>query len=243
MEATSTNRPYVSWVRVSTKGQGESGLGLEAQRAINRYYMSGEEPIAEFVEVYSGTKLDQCEELWKAIRYAKANNALLVIAKADRFRDVVDALRILDEMGEGNIVFCDSPGSSRLILTILFSVYEHQARIGRINTKLALGVRKKQCADKGGFVSRSGVYRNRLGRPDVPESHLAAMREASAISRRNKRDGNTGYKNALLVATDARKRGATLQEICDTLNAMNDMTPPRGGKWSIGQVSRMLNNS
>ena len=242
MEAISTNRPYVSWVRVSTKGQGESGLGLEAQKAINRYYMGGVEPSAEFVEVYSGTKLDQCEELWKAIRYAKLNNALLVIAKADRFRDVVDALRILDEMGEGNIVFCDAPSSSRLILTILFSVYEHQARIGRINTKLALGVRKKQCAEKGGFTSRSGAYRERLGRPDVSATHMSAMRNASAEARREKRDNNPGYKNALRVATDMRKRSATLHEICTTLNSMSDMTPPRGGKWSEGQVSRMLNN-
>lgn len=237
------DRPYVSWVRVSTKKQGDSGLGLEAQKAINRYFMNNREPIAEFVEVYSGTKLDRCTELQHAIAYAKANDAMLVIAKADRFRNAKDALAILDEMGEENIRFCDAPSSSRLILTMLFAVYEHQAIIGRINTKLALDVRKKQIAEKGGFTSKNGVWRTSLGRPEIPKEHILKMAEASAQSRREAVLSDEKYQNAIKIARDMRERGATLQEICGTLNSLEGVMPRRGGKWVTGHISRMLGNT
>ncbi len=228
------DRSYVSWVRVSTKKQGESGLGLEAQKAINRYFMNGHEPIAEFVEVYSGTKLDRCTELQRAIAYAKANDAMLVIAKADRFRNAKDALEILDEMGEENIRFCDAPSSSRLILTMLFAVYEHQAIIGRINTKLA---------EKGGFTSKNGVWRTSLGRPEIPKEHILKMAEASAQSRREAVLSDEKYQNAIKIARDMRERGATLREICGTLNSLEGVMPRRGGKWVTGHISRILGNT
>ncbi|HMX02890.1 MAG TPA: recombinase family protein, partial [Cyclobacteriaceae bacterium] len=48
---------YIAYLRVSTKRQGQSGLGLEAQRESIRTYVerNGGEIIAEFVEVKSGT--------------------------------------------------------------------------------------------------------------------------------------------------------------------------------------------
>ena len=177
------------------------------------------------------------------LAYAKANDAMLVIAKADRFRNAKDALEILDEMGEENIRFCDAPSSSRLILTMLFAVYEHQAIIGRINTKLALDVRRKQIAEKGGFTSKNGVWRTSLGRPEIPKEHILKMAEASAQSRRDSALNDDGYQNAKKVARDMRERGATLKEICATLNSLEGMTPRRNGKWATGQISRMLGNT
>ena len=50
------NIAYVAYLRVSTQRQGMSGLGLQAQQEIIRNYLSGEEPIAEFVEIESGRK-------------------------------------------------------------------------------------------------------------------------------------------------------------------------------------------
>ena len=152
-------------------------------------------------------------------------------------------MEILDEMGEENIRFCDAPSSSRLILTMLFAVYEHQAIIGRINTKLALDVRKKQIAEKGGFTSKNGVWRTSLGRPEIPKEHILKMAEASAQSRREAVLGDEKYQNAIKIARDMRERGATLQEICGTLNSLEGVMPRRGGKWVTGHISRMLGNT
>ena len=121
MEASVTKRPYVLWRRVSTKEQGNSGLGLEAQLTMAEYCMK-EKPEAVFTDVYSGTKLNECTELWNAIRYCKEKGYLLVIAKTDRFRNVKEALEILDAVGEGNLNFCDLPTTDRMILTIIFAV-------------------------------------------------------------------------------------------------------------------------
>lgn len=121
MDINDNNRPYVLWRRVSTKGQFESGLGLEAQTTIAEYFMHGS-PIKTYTDVFSGTKLADCPELVKAIRYCKANNYLLVVAKTDRFRNVKEALAVLDDMGEGNVTFCDLPTTNRMVLTIMFAV-------------------------------------------------------------------------------------------------------------------------
>jgi len=49
---------FVAYYRVSTKSQGESGLGLEAQRAAVKAYLNGGnwELVAEYTEIESGTR-------------------------------------------------------------------------------------------------------------------------------------------------------------------------------------------
>ena len=56
----SEGKPIVSYLRVSTQGQGRSGLGIEAQReAIARFASAhGFEVAAEFIEVESGKGAD-----------------------------------------------------------------------------------------------------------------------------------------------------------------------------------------
>lgn len=143
---------YVSWRRVSTKKQGSSGLGLDAQKEIIRYFIErdGGEWTKDFSECYTGTDLAGCTELKKAIAYAKEHDAVLIIAKTDRFRNTIEALQVYDQMGDGRIMFCDLPHTDKFTLTLFFALAEREALIVSIRTKQALDAKKARGEKTGG---------------------------------------------------------------------------------------------
>ena len=145
-------KKFVSWRRVSTKRQGSSGLGLEAQKEIIRYFIErdGGDWIADYEECYTGTDLSGCAELKKAMDFARENNAVLIIAKTDRFRNTIEALQVYDKMGDGNIMFCDLPHTDKFTLTLFFALAEREALIVSIRTKQALDAKKARGEKTGG---------------------------------------------------------------------------------------------
>jgi hypothetical protein len=84
-EARVSGRRYVAYYRVSTKRQGCSELGLEAQRhAVYKLVRSGcGELVAEYSEVGSGRKNDR-SQLREAFATCRVRNAILAIARLDR---------------------------------------------------------------------------------------------------------------------------------------------------------------
>lgn len=236
-------RDYVLWRRVSTKGQGDSGLGLDAQLGIAKMF-TGRDPVRVFTDVYSGTKLLECVQLWAAVDYCKENDCLLVIAKTDRFRNVREALEVLDAVGEGNLSFCDMPLVNRMVLTIMFSVWESQAMMGRINTKMALDERKRQAEKAGGWVSRSGRWCTHLG-AGKGEERSNGKAAASAAEKRTReaiewRELSVGYNWVRRQLELGRKRA----EIINEFNAYHDTEGMResfstrgGGKLSDALLS------
>lgn len=145
-------KKYVSWRRVSTKKQGNSGLGLEAQKEIIRYFIDrdGGEWIEDYEECYTGTELSGCVELKKAMEHAKRDNAVLIIAKSDRFRNTIEALQVYEEMGDGHIMFCDLPHTDKFTLTLFFALAEREALLVSIRTKQALAAKKARGERLGG---------------------------------------------------------------------------------------------
>ncbi len=77
---------FVSYLRVSTKKQGASGLGVEAQKkAITDYLNGGNwELVKEFTEVESGKRHENRPMLKAALDTCKATGSKLLIAKIDR---------------------------------------------------------------------------------------------------------------------------------------------------------------
>ena len=69
---------FVAYLRVSTDGQGRSGLGLEAQRqAVAAYVVqAGGEVVAEFQEVESGKRADR-PQLAAALASCRTRRAVL----------------------------------------------------------------------------------------------------------------------------------------------------------------------
>lgn len=145
-------KKYISWRRVSTQKQGNSGLGLEAQKEIIRYFIErdGGEWIADYEECYTGTELGGCVELRKAMEHSKKEGAILIIAKSDRFRNTIEALQVYEEMGDGNIMFCDLPHTDKFTLTLFFALAEREALIVSIRTKQALAAKKARGEKLGG---------------------------------------------------------------------------------------------
>lgn len=139
-------KKFVSWRRVSTKRQGASGLGLEAQKDIIDYFVQSEggELVADFSEVYTGTELSGCTELRKAIDLCKSTGATLIIAKSDRCRNVREALDVVESVGEKNIFFCDLPHTDKFTLTLFFAIAEREALLISLRTKAALAAKKKR---------------------------------------------------------------------------------------------------
>lgn len=229
------NRPYVLWRRVSTKQQDNSGLGLEAQVAIGEYYM--QTPAQKiFTDVYTGTKLAECRQLWAAIRYCKANGLLLVIANTDRFRNVEGAMQALDAMGEGNIIFCDLPTTDRTVLTIVFAIWERQAMQGRIKTQVALNELKKKEQRGEKWISKKGNLCGRLGRPaDGIDEHgrpywdLSAANEASCIAKQEAairwREQSAAYK----MVREWQAMGKTRNEMLAELQRLYEHAPEKFG--------------
>lgn len=206
-------RPYILWRRVSTKHQEKTELGLEAQVSIAKTFM-GKDPVDIYTDVHSGTKLKECSGLWEAIKHCKEEDCVLVIAKSDRCRNVSEALEILDAVGERNLIFCDLPSCDRFILTVMFAMWERQAIMGRINTKVALDERKKQIERDGGFFSKSGNWCTHLGGKKGDDLSKARAAAAAVANKKSSdwRDSSPLYSWAQIQYYKKRSRKEILEE-------------------------------
>src|SRR5262245_49786371 len=141
---------FIGYLRVSTKGQGESGLGIEAQRAAVEAYgrQNGAEVGAWYTEVESG-KLADRPELIRALAHARRSKGTLVVAKLDRLaRNVAFLSALMDSSVP--FVACDNPHANRLTLHILAAVAEAEAKAISERTKAALAAYKARGGKLGG---------------------------------------------------------------------------------------------
>ena len=142
---------YIAYFRVSTDRQGQSGLGLEAQREAVEHFLQGRGDVLEhFTEVESGRKRDR-PELSAALQACRFHQATLVIAKLDRLARNVHFISGLMESGV-EFVAVDMPEANRLTLHIMAAFAEHEREQISQRTKAALQAAKAR-----------GV---RLGSPD-----------------------------------------------------------------------------
>lgn len=143
---------YVSYLRVSTQVQGNSGLGLEAQRAaVVNFVKGGDSIIAEYVEIESG-KNDNREELGAAIAHAKRNGAVLLIAKLDRLsRNVAFIFTLRDTKVE--FVCADMPDANTLTVGIFAVMAQHEREVISKRTKDALAAKRRRGETLGNMAN------------------------------------------------------------------------------------------
>lgn len=143
-------KKFAVYIRVSTRKQGASGLGLESQQKICGEFIKtqGGEQVAEFKDVESGTHRDR-KGLLAAIDYCKRNNCALVIAKLDRLaRDVEFCFKVVNTGIE--IHFCDMPTLNSLLLGVFASVAQYERELTSDRTTKALAAKKARGEALGG---------------------------------------------------------------------------------------------
>lgn len=143
---------FVSYIRVSTQKQGQSGLGLEAQReAVARFVKArgGEIISPEFREIESG-KVNSRPELTKALKRCKLTGATLVVAKLDRLSRDLGFLLTLRNSGV-DFVACDLPEANTLTIAVMGAMAQHERELISQRTKAALKAAKARGTKLGGL--------------------------------------------------------------------------------------------
>ena len=205
---------YVSYLRVSTQRQGQSGLGIEAQRAAVDEYLKniGGILLEEHIEVESGSRPNR-PILTESIVRAKKAGAVLVIAKLDRLARNVAFVSALMEAGV-DFVAVDFPAANKLLIHIMAAVAEHERLLISERTKAALAAAKIRGV-------RLGTNGQRLA-----DGHKAAAME---------------FANTLRgpVMRALGEGSQTLQNVAERLNRDGFLTR-EGARWSPAGVHRLL---
>jgi DNA invertase Pin-like site-specific DNA recombinase len=222
---------YISYIRVSTKKQGYSGLGLEAQTAAVTNFVNGHgKLLASYCEIESGKKSDR-PELTKALAHARRSKAILVVAKMDRLsRNVAFLSALLESSVE--FVAVDNPHANRLTIHILAAIAENEAKATSIRTKEAL-----QAAKARGTLLGSHRPGHWEGREHLRQAGMRKAIRAAALVNRTTRIGI--YSDLVPLIKDLRNQGITLQAIAAKLNELGHATR-KGKAWSHVQVLRLL---
>jgi DNA invertase Pin-like site-specific DNA recombinase len=206
---------FVAYYRVSTDRQGQSGLGLEAQRSAVAGFVGTRELVAEFTEVESGKRADR-PQLAAALDLCRRQRAMLVIAKLDRLARNVAFIANLMESGV-EFVAVDMPYANKLTLHILAAVAEHEREMISVRTKIALAA----------YKARGG---KKLGRPDRETRHMHKARSAKVAA----------FRAAVLP--EVRQligQGMSLRKIAAELNRRG-LTTYAGRPWRVQHVSSLL---
>jgi DNA invertase Pin-like site-specific DNA recombinase len=207
------SKKYVAYYRVSTREQGRSKLGLEAQQEMVKRTITDGTVVKHFTEVESGKKNNR-PKLNEAINYCKENNCTLAIAKLDRLSRSVSFIFALKEAG---IEFqaCDLPVCNTVTLGIFASLAQYERELISQRTRDALQAKKKQ-----GF---------KLGTPrNLDEKARAKGRETY------KKQAIANHQKAFAFANRLKKAGVNIKEIASALNE-------QGFKTSRGKLFKYHN--
>jgi DNA invertase Pin-like site-specific DNA recombinase len=213
---------FIAYLRVSTQKQGDSGLGLDAQKEAVRLFLGKSDLLqATFTEVESGKNCNR-PQLKAAIDRCRLTGATLLVAKWDRLSRNVAFLSKLMET-DVSLVAADNPHATRFTLHILAAVAEHEADAISKRTKAALAAAKARGKKLGGWRGRHLTRaERRLG---------TAVRVAKAKTR---------AAQVAPVIDELRTSGArTLRELASGLNERGILAS-RGGRWSASQVRATL---
>lgn len=211
---------FILYYRVSTKEQGKSGLGLDAQETdlqvfLDQFAETPFEVIATFTDIQSGADNER-PELVKALDLCRKTGATLLVSKLDRLSRRLSFIATLMEDPKVSFRVASIPRASKMELHLYAMLAEQERDFISARTKAALAALKAKGKKLGGI------------RPKTEARNVAVKEKAD------------GYAQKVAgMVQPMRQAGKTLREIADCLNASGVQTS-RGGKWSAAQVMRTL---
>lgn len=219
-----TDRPLITYIRVSTSQQGRSGLGIEAQRLALANFTKAEgfAVSREFVEVETGKgsdALDRRPQLKAALATARKLRCHVAVAKLDRLSRDVHFISGLMAHKVPFLVAELGPDVDPFVLHLFAALAEKERALISTRTRQALSAAKAR-----------GIA---LGNPKLHAARVSAV-EALKV------EADRYAANVLPIIREAQKAGArTLREIAEALNARGIATA-RGGQWYAQSVANIL---
>jgi DNA invertase Pin-like site-specific DNA recombinase len=185
----------VSYVRVSTKAQGKSGLGLEAQQASLEQFAAAENFrfVANFqeVETAKGDTLARRPQLKAALDRARRLKCPIIVAKLDRLSRDVHFISGLMAHRVPFIVAELGADTDPFMLHIYAALAEKERRLISQRTKEGLAAAKRRGVKLGGANAQSllnaAAARERAERLRPVLAELAHMSARAAAAELNKR--------------------------------------------------------
>ena len=213
---------FVSYLRVSTKRQGESGLGLEAQRhAVETFLNGGKwQLVEEHVEVESGKDDKNRPALTKALEACKLYRATLVIAKLDRLSRDPHFLLGLQKAGV-EFIAADMPQANKLTVGIMALVAQQEREFISQRTKAALQAAKARGVKLGGP----------LGAAPLRAAATPETRAKGAASTAKRAEAFVERLAPVLAPLAHLSANAAAKELAD-----RGIATANGGVWSAGKV-------
>ena len=228
-QSHNTNK-YVIYLRVSTKQQGDSGLGLEAQERdidifLNSYNKGQFEVIGKFKDVMSGKgSVEERPTFKKAVELAKQHNATLLVAKLDRLsRDVETVARLIKAV---DIKVACMPYADKFQLHLYAALAEQERDFISARTKAALQAAKARGVKLGGAAN-------------VGKTHKVSSKTKLDNQKKYMTQTQPKYEYLRSALTNMRDNNYTYQQCADNLNLMGTLTP-NNSKWCPVKVSRAL---
>lgn len=218
----------VGYIRVSTKGQGRSGLGMAAQReAIERFSAAeGIEVAIWMTEVETATgenALEQRPVLRQALATARRMKAPVIVAKLDRLSRNVHFISGLMAQRVPFIVTELGADVDPFMLHIHAAVAEKERAMISARTKAALQAKKAAGASLGNPTNLAEAGRNGAAQTKAEADVFAA--------------------NVRPIIGEIKAAGVQkLRDIAEALNARGVRTS-RGGPWHAETVRRLMNRA
>ena len=215
----------VAYLRVSTRQQQRSGLGIEAQRATIARFAEAEsiQIIAEYVEAETGKgadALDRRPQLAAALAAARAGKCCVLVSKLDRLsRDVAFVAGLMAQRVPF-IVAELGRDADPFMLHLYAALAEKERRLISERTKAALAVRKATGA-KLGNPSNIGEAGD-IGRTALIEAADEQARSLLPLLRTLRAEGTI-----------------TIGAITRSLNVRKIPTA-RGSRWHVSSVANLL---